>query len=256
MLSESSLFVWKDKVLLITCGNTSLIDTALQILESVGVNHLKWFSYQRKSELYAHLQTTRFEDDVKRLKQSMDGRAYRIGHLDGHHHYLFYSQPFSSEQRFSSLQMYHIKGVFADYLLSEHQQNSHIFTLLQLSSLVPKFTFDDCLFSPYGYSINGIYQDHYITVHITPQDPSSYVSVETSLTSADGLFDIFLSMINIFNPSSWDIVGFNEELPANGIVCSVPLVKSNLVLNDKDNVYINQYRQLACEQIAPVELLP
>ncbi|QYK00109.1 adenosylmethionine decarboxylase [Shewanella psychrotolerans] len=254
VLSESSLFVWKNKILLITCGNTSLIDTSVQILESVGVNHLKWFSYQRKSELYAHLQTSRFEDDVIRLKQYVDGHAYRVGHLDGHHHYLFYSEPLSSLQRFSALQMYHIKGALADYLLSEQQHKSHILTQLQLDSLLPKFKFDDWLFSPCGYSINGIYQDDYITMHITPQEPNSYVSIETNLADRQQVSNIFSNMLNIFNPRSWDVVGFNAHLPANGMECSVLLAQCRLALNTKDNLYINQYRELACEQLAAVEL--
>ena len=256
VLSESSLFVWKDKILLITCGNTSLIDTSVQILESVGVDHLKWFSYQRKSELYPYLQTSSFEDDVIRLKQYIDGHAYRMGHLDGHHHYLFYNAPSPLQQRFSALQMYHIKGALADYLLSEQQHKSQIFTQLQLNSLLPGFKFDDWLFNPCGYSINGIYQDQYITIHITPQAPSSYVSIETNFAGTESLFDIFSSMLNIFNPSSWDVIGFNAHLPANGIGCSVPLIECSLALNNKDNLHINQYRQLACEQLAPVEFLP
>jgi S-adenosylmethionine decarboxylase len=255
VLSESSLFVWQDRILLITCGNTSLIDTALQIVESVGADHLKWFGYQRKSEFHAHLQTSRFEDDIRRLQQCVSGQAYRIGHLDSHHHYLYFNrQP--SQHSYSALQMYHIKGSLADYLRGERQQKSVILTRLCIEPLLAKFIFDDCLFSPYGYSLNGIYQDYYITVHITPQEPSSYVSVETNLSSTAPLFDLFCSLLNIFNPSSWDVIGFNQSIPADRIGCSDPLAKCSLMLNKIDNININQYRQLACEQLAPVELLP
>ncbi|GIU45710.1 S-adenosylmethionine decarboxylase SpeD [Shewanella sairae] len=247
VLSESSLFVWEHKLLLMTCGNTRLIDTVVFIIEKLGTDHISDVSYQRKSEFLSHLQSTRFEDDIDRLPIALAGKAYRIGHLDTHHHYLFHSNQTQQLQGSASLLMYHIKGEVADYLRQASQTSTQIRRLLALDSLLPEFTFDDHLFEPFGYSINGLFEDKFITIHITPQERSSYVSVETNLDFIQHPFNIFSALLNILNPSSWDTIGLNMQIANLGFPSHRRLASCDLQLNQFNGFNYNHYTQADTE---------
>lgn len=210
VLSESSLFVWDHKILLITCGNTQLVIAALLLLEKAGVDHIESFTYQRKSECKPQLQATRFEEDCQQLRAKVAGKAYRVGHLDGHHHYLFCSHHAAKLPQSTRLLMYQAKGNAAAYLQQENQVKSNILALLKLEQLLPNFHFDAHLFEPYGYSVNGLYHTQFLTMHITPQTDNTYVSLETNVSHAAELSLLLAQMLTLFNPSSWDVISVNS----------------------------------------------
>ncbi len=263
VLSESSLFVWQDKFILITCGNTSLIEAIIAIFDVVGAGRVKGFSYQRTRELYPHLQPSHFEDDIQRLDAYIEGKAYRLGDLDGHFHYLYcyglLTNGAGINPDFNGLQLYHIQGSLAEYLRGDKQDKEQIIQLLALTELLPDFQFDDHLFTPCGYSLNGIWQSQYITLHITPQKPNCYISIETNIPDRELVAKLFQRLFILFTPSRWDMISLNKEiftqLTDNMAQESQHLSQSALVLNHQETLFINHYRQLGCEQIAPVELI-
>ncbi|WP_428614487.1 adenosylmethionine decarboxylase [Shewanella sp.] len=254
LLSESSLFVWHDNLVLITCGNTRLIETVLSLVESLGNVQIANLSYQRKSEILPALQSSRFEDDIARLRGMLSGDAYRIGHLDGHHHQLFLSGEMVQLKPVQTVQMYHIRGELADYLLSDRQTAEGIATRLNLSQLLPGFYFDAHLFSPLGYSLNALRGDDYFTVHITPQEASSYVSLETNLSLGEDLGGIVNELLNRLNPVSWDVSGFEAQEPGYCAEQYSLQASGELTLADGLGLYIKHYKQRDCEQLLPVTL--
>lgn len=247
VLSESSLFVWERKLLLITCGNTRLVDAATYMITQLGTTFISSLSYQRKSEFLSYLQASRFEDDIEQLKGHIPGIAYRVGHLDNHHHYLFCSQPTQDRNSGASLLMYHIKGEVAEYLRSDKQSSEQIRCLLQLERLLPQFQFDDYLFKPCGYSVNGMFEDRFITIHITPQERSSYVSIETNLNFSQYPFNIFSELLKILSPSSWDIIGMNTQINNQDFPSHRRLASCNLQLNQLNEFNYNHYIQADSE---------
>lgn len=66
-------------------------------------------------------------------------------------------------------------------------------------------TTDGYLFSPCGYSLNGIHEDRYVTVHVTPQAGSSYASFETNLFEAD-YAETIQKVVRIFRPGRFSLV--------------------------------------------------
>jgi S-adenosylmethionine decarboxylase len=79
LLSESSLFVWDERMLMITCGRTTLIESAMEILDRIPGNRLTSVIYERKNENFPELQQTTFEHDVARLQGKAAGTSVIFG---------------------------------------------------------------------------------------------------------------------------------------------------------------------------------
>jgi S-adenosylmethionine decarboxylase len=88
-----------------------------------------------------------------------------------------------------------------------------------IQELIPGLKIDSHLFEPCGYSMNGMLENYYSTIHITPEDGFSYVSFETNI-SADLLDKIYKkdkkekknnysklieNVINLFGPNRFTI---------------------------------------------------
>jgi len=212
LLSESSLFVSKDRFVMITCGETILVNSILEFLKTYSPAQIDLAIFQRKNEYQANLQKTSFLEDIKNLSKLIDGQAFRMGDLDGHHNYIFHTlKPFTppSDDYTNELLMYHITSEAAKILQTPNNKIDNIRELLQLNRLFPEFKFDDYIFSPYGYSLNAINQDRYLTIHITPQENNSYVSFETNLDLSQLSFNLLDHMVTTFNPKTFDHIGFN-----------------------------------------------
>lgn len=214
LLSESSLFVWDDRFLMLTCGTTTLIESVVYFVDTYGENAIEFFIYQRKNEYKSNLQLTSVEEDLAKLRERLPMNAYRLGYLDSHHHYLMHYdkayKPLDSDHT-SELLMYHIRGEVAQYLRSANQTVQKIREHLCLDSLFSGFVLDDFAFSPCGYSINAIKGDKYATIHITPEENSSYVSLETNLNLSAEYEYIYKKTIAILKPKSWDFVSFDTK---------------------------------------------
>jgi S-adenosylmethionine decarboxylase len=212
LLSESSLFVWHDRFLMLTCGTTTLVEAALYFIAEKGVSDIDFLCYQRKNEYHSQLQKTSLDEDLRRLREQLPMRAFQLGYLDSHHHYLaHYDKPYepNPEDKTCELLMYHIEGEVADYLRSEGQSCEEIRKKLALDVILEGFELDDFVFSPCGYSINAIRGSEYATIHVTPEPHSSYVSFETNLDLGGSHFFIVKTLLEILKPRTWDSVSFN-----------------------------------------------
>ncbi|MFQ6371727.1 adenosylmethionine decarboxylase [Shewanella sp. YIC-542] len=254
LLSESSLFVWDDRFLMLTCGTTTLVHAATHFIDTLGEDAIAFASYQRKNEYLSHLQTTSFEDDLQLLRSKISGNAFRIGHLDSHHHYIFYTdKPYKADADdiTNELLMYHIRGDAADYLRSDKQDLPGVRTLLALEEMLPGFSFDDFLFEPFGYSVNGIRGREYITIHITPQENSSYVSFETNLDLTRQPLDVFARLLGVLNPGSWDVIRFNAPHDSCGFPAHICLGSAKMALEHGYQLHFSHYQQLCHEKLLP-----
>lgn len=209
LLSESSLFVWHDRLLILTCGVTQLVKSVEFLINEFGVGNIQHLIYQRKNEYFAHKQASSFNDDVHRLSQCIPGKAYRFGELDSHHNYVFHIdndyQACRHDKTYEFL-AYQISPQASAKLCSPELTSESIRNYLQVDLLLPNFQIDDFIFEPYGYSLNAINNDRYLTIHVTPQAGSSYVSVETNIN----LLEELPLLIDILQPASFDLLSFNE----------------------------------------------
>ena len=209
LLSESSLFVWHDRLLILTCGETQLVNSIEYFIEHIGKNKIKQLTYQRKNEYFAHAQPSCFGDDIKKLSKHLKGNIYRFGELDGHHNYLFtYDHNFIAiaENKSYEYIAYQISNTASKLLTTSGISAQEIRQFLGLESLLPGFLIDDFVFSPYGYSLNAIKNGRYLTIHITPQSNSSYISFESNID----LMTVAPLLNEIIKPLTFDLLSYNE----------------------------------------------
>ena len=211
LLSESSLFVWSDRLLIITCGTTRLVDAVSFFLENNPPEIIEQVIYQRKNEYFAHSQPTNILDDISVLNKYHIGTTYRFGELDSHHGYLFsmdVDYTAKDNDRTYELLIYQIDEEAVAALTQKGISGATVFKYLKLGELIDGFIIDDYVFEPFGYSLNAISSaGDYLTIHVTPQANSSYISIESSLDLLEHL-DLFL---NTLNPASFDLMTYNDD---------------------------------------------
>ncbi|KAG0415969.1 hypothetical protein HPB47_006845 [Ixodes persulcatus] len=81
-----------------------------------------------------------------------------------------------------------------------------------IDRLYPGAVLDDFLFSPCGYSVNGILKGgHYFTIHITPEPHCSYVSFETNAPQ-DNYHELVTALLKMFLPGKFVMTLFANKL--------------------------------------------
>nr|WP_206484981.1 adenosylmethionine decarboxylase [Thalassotalea sp. G2M2-11] len=239
LLSESSLFVWQDRFLILTCGQTHLVNSVSFFLNNFDNALIKQVIYQRKNEYFSQAQPSCFGDDIKMLSNIFSGRAYRFGELDSHHNYIFHQdneyQADINDKTYELL-AYQISKHASEHLTQANLTKEQIRTFLCIDELLPNFIIDDYVFDPYGYSLNAIKDDQYLTIHVTPQDSSSYISFESNLN----LLELAPKILQILKPVSFDLLAFNEAAFEDQINTVIPdqYVSSSLVCNTLSNGYL------------------
>lgn len=211
LLSESSLFVWKDRFVLITCGQTTLVEAIRYFLSHTAKESVSSLIFQRKNEYFSHLQKTSFLEDIEMLEQDVEGTAYRFGKMHEHHNFMYCSNhkftP-SLEDKTIEVLMYDISKEASALLNKKYDDPEEIREFLQLETLFPDYQIDDHAFDPQGYSVNAIKDEFYFTIHITPEEFNSYVSFETNEAMDTKVLE---KLLGILQPETFDVVSFNYE---------------------------------------------
>jgi len=217
LLSESSLFVFDHKMIMITCGRTTLPEAVLALLETVPPERVRLMIYERKNEIYPHRQPTCFFDDVRRLREPLPGTAWQLGHEDEHHLYLYHlDRCYEDDPDDATVEvlMYGLDDeVRTHFRTGDAKDTEAVRRRTGLDRVLPGFQVDDHLFQPGGYSLNAIRDDVYYTIHVTPEDVSSYASFETNqrFDSRDALAATVRQVLDAFRPRSWDLVVFDRR---------------------------------------------
>ncbi len=257
LLSESSLFVWDDRFILITCGETALVKSALEYFRLLDKNHIQTFVYQRQNEFRSLLQLTSFKQDVEELKSHINGSAVQIGELDGHHHHFFTScnndagviQPKTTE-----LKMYNLNGSITDFLSDKMCTAEGVREYLKIDSLFTNFIIDDFVFEPSGYSINGLKGYEYFTIHVTPQKENSYASLETNINLSNSPLNIFGTLLNIFRPVSWDVISLNQNKRLNSSISYWKLAECDFQIGNGINIQYENYHKPDTQNLKPKQI--
>ena len=215
LLSESSMFVFDHRVMMMTCGQTTLPDAALMLLERIPANRVRRLIYKRKQEVSPQDQPTGFFDDARLLNERLPGCAYQFGNQDEHQLHLFHMDrdPAADAQGTTVEVLMHGLGDLArrDFCITERPTTAEVREITGVDRIIPDFSLDDHLLENKGYSLNAIRGDEYYAVHVTPEETCSYASFETNHRFEGDLARLLGRLIGIFRPSAWDLILFDRN---------------------------------------------
>ncbi len=212
LLSESSLFVWDHRILMITCGGTTLIEAVKFLEEEFGKENFELLFYQRKNEFRSYEQQSSFAQDVEILRKYIHGKAMRFGKIHSHHNLIFHSdidREINDSDTTTEILMYDICQKFCDELSNPSRDTRGIRDFLGFDKVLPGFKIDDYKFNPCGYSLNAIKDDKYYTIHVTPQSSHSYISFETNVDLKQDQQRVLNHVLEVMRPGAFDFISFN-----------------------------------------------
>jgi len=248
-LSESSMFIWNNRVILKTCGTTTTLFAVPRILEearNVGLVHVDNVFYSRKRFLFPDRQQlihSKFDHEVEFLDNIFDdGSAYSLGTLDDSWNiYITEHKTASSDSEDEDesapgesveLPPDFERDLTLEILMHDLDPSAMIpfwkneaagFATATdsteksgIADFFPGAQLDAFLFDPCGYSLNGIVgaseqgPGGYFTIHITPQKSCSYVSFETNV-ELKNYDQLIKKVLNTFKPGRYIISFFSNE---------------------------------------------
>jgi S-adenosylmethionine decarboxylase len=243
LLSESSLYVYPHKLVLKTCGTTTLLAGIPPILDvaskQCGLNGVWRVFYSRKTFMFPERQTfphRTWQEEVTYLDEHFKGgSAYVVGRLNGDCWNLYTTAP-SNDCLVSHAvaPAVDVESVEDDmtieilmtqlnvdkaklFYLSDDQQEGLISGKQAelecgLRAIYPDATMDSYLFSPCGYSMNGIQDDGYVTVHVTPEAHCSFASFESNIPPSkdESIKQLVMKVVDVFQPGKFSVTVFKS----------------------------------------------
>ena len=191
ILSESSLFVYDDRIILKTCGTTPLL-YALDDIILIGKElNLKPAAilYWRKNFSNPHLQDPihqTFENEVTYLNEHLggDSRTAILGPPEKDHFYFYYCELLNKNEFNPVFETFEIKmheihpKKTKEFFWEKGNVRPNI--LNGVYEKLQGYKIDEFFFEPCGYSMNGTKEENYETIHVTPEGACSYISFETN----------------------------------------------------------------------------
>lgn len=197
LLSESSLFVYPTRVMLKTCGTTTLLHAVsplLALANEFGMN-VRRVMYSRKNFNFPHVQPAPhscFDDEVQHLDKYFQGKGVTLGPCE-EDHWNFYladypenatNESTAAEQLAAmpivEVMMHDLNENKMKQFFKQEKTSAEVTKESGISDILPGSLIDGFCFDPCGYSMNGLLNNSYSTIHITPESHCSYVSYETN----------------------------------------------------------------------------
>jgi len=207
LLSESSLLIWKNRLVLITCGQTLLSKAFIKILRSFPKDSIELYFFQRKNEFFPYHQKSSFYKDLEKIEKAFSGKAYRFGSLHNHHFFLFHNE---AQYRLPAPDQT-LEILFYDSKTIKNSSKKTIGNLKKsLKSLFKGFKLQDHFFKPSGYSLNAIKDEFYYTIHITPEESFFYISFETNIIQPQAI-KLIKKILPLFKALNFDLILFQSQ---------------------------------------------
>lgn len=230
VLSESSLFVYPYKVILKTCGTTTLLHAIQPLIELAKaqcnlVPDSVFFS--RKNFKFPERQLsphTSLEEEITELNKVFNGHMYTFGPQTGEHWVMYYAefssadnQVIHSDQTLEILMEDLDPEVMQQFYRNRPGYVSAAETTRTsgIADLLPGAVTDEKQFEPCGYSVNGLLDESYFTIHITPEPECSFVSFETNVSYKD-YTALINKVVKTFKPGRWTVTLFADADSESG----------------------------------------
>lgn len=240
ILSESSLFVYKHRLIMKTCGTTTLLrclGSLLEFADALGLV-LEWVGYSRKNLNFPTAQSwphSSFPDEMqyisthKKLQNRLKGTGHILGPVTGDHWYVYVAdhskllgvpRPLSPSrapslgpgcERTINLMMFDMAPEVGQvFFLDKCSSAVEMTKRSGIRHLCPGAQIDETAFTPCGYSMNAILHGSYYTAHITPEPECSYASFETN-TPLECYAALVRNALSVFRPSRFVLTLMGDE---------------------------------------------
>jgi len=202
-----------------TCGTTTLLKIIPKLLEYAKSCELdvELVMYSRKNFLFPEAQQFPHNDwhaELDYLGNFFDGNSYVLGPLTNDHWYLYladYSDNTaeSSKEQTLEIMMHNLdRNAAFNFYRKEGTEDKDKFP--GVAELITGQETDEFNFTPCGYSMNGLRDQVYSTIHVTPEPHCSYASFETNL-SLPSYRALISSVFDIFQPGTVTLTLFSEK---------------------------------------------
>lgn len=204
LLSESSLFLSDTTVTLKTCGTTTPLLALEPILDMVVPSwrgkdpskYLKYMSFGRLGYRFPDQQPdphSSWTKEVEFLDKYFSGEAAVLGSSATSTYHIYVANYLAKGQVLDAMStQVALAGLdpnesMVKFVESRAADKAPLKTVWQdmhgndPRSIAVDPQLDECFFEPIGYSANAVFDRRFTTIHATPQQCSSYVSVETSM---------------------------------------------------------------------------
>ncbi|OQR86437.1 S-adenosylmethionine decarboxylase proenzyme [Achlya hypogyna] len=223
VLSESSLFVYPHKMLIKTCGTTTLLKALpllTEYIRQLGMSVDK-VRYSRKNfllpddQLFPH---TSFSTEVEYLNDFFpNGAAHVFGPINADHWYSYvwdvheHGEPVTNNSGAANEHTVHVlmqdmseDAAAAFFKRDNGWDGATMSEKSGIRALAPGAIMDAFAFEPCGYSMNAIDGPAYSTIHITPESHCSYASYETNdMVGAYG--PLLQDVLGVFRPAKFTV---------------------------------------------------
>lgn len=223
VLSESSMFVYRDRVIVKTCGQTTLLNCIEPLLylarEVGGFDEILDVFYSRKNFMRPELQDkmhSSFDSEIEQLDSGFGlGSAYCMGKINRDCWHLYTLHPEKgvgvADQTLELIMVDLDPEVMAVFTRARSSSAREATQKSAIDRLFQHMQVDDFLFEPCGYSMNGFLRSgHYVTIHVTPEADFSYVSFETNVAQASYM-ELINKVLRLFGPSKFMMTIFANE---------------------------------------------
>ena len=243
ILSESSLFVYDDRIILKTCGTTPLLNALDDIILIGKELNLKPAAilYWRKNFSNPHLQNPihqKFENEVTYFNEHLGGDSHTaiLGSTEKDHFYFYYCELLNNNDfkpvfETFEIKMHEIHPKKAEQFFWE-KGNVRPKSLNEVYEKLTGYKIDEFFFEPCGYSMNGIKDHYYETIHVTPEGSCSYLSFETNDKKYINTENKENTLMEIFKPFSCASIKIKTGTDFVGNIKDVTNKNYNLVSTD------------------------
>lgn len=225
LLSESSLFVFPNRVILKTCGTTTLLVAIKPIMAlveeavpgAVAINAFYSHLHFKAPHLQAQPHTS-FEEEVSLLDQLLTaGSPFAFGQQDGANKWYMYAMqkpdyPLCRPDQTLEVIMTdldtEVSGHFSPRVFSSPE---HLVKAMGFQDIMKGAIIDAKLFTPCGFSLNALFEDEvYFTIHVTPQVECSFASFETNLPK-ESYSTLISDVVAIFKPGKCTVTVYSSK---------------------------------------------
>jgi len=205
-----------------TCGTTTLLKTVPEFLKIAALcgTAPEFVLFTRKNFNFPSKQITPhtgFEAETEYLNQFFNGESHVLGPLNGglDHWHMYVADltkgvaPTKADRTLEIMMSELDRNAMSRFYRGELDAKQTTVST-GISNFLPGSISDEVLFNPCGYSVNGLKDEAYYTIHVTPEPQCSFVSFETNI-NLPNYSRLIRAVLEVFKPGKFCFSTFADK---------------------------------------------